>query len=125
MTADGVGAAPAPPAPTHSAYDAEDDGDGNEEDEPSSLGPLVRSKTSSRPSPYGDGGRGGGRGGGGKGGGGGEGGKGSGGKGAGRIPPHLLRYQAYAAAGQTSFIGGGSMGHTEHGRPKHNAVGPK
>ena len=87
-----------------------------------------------RPSPYD---KGGGRGGAaaGRGGKGGKGGKGDsgGGKGGGKggkggkgfVPPHLLRYQAFASIGKGGFMGGGAMGHHEYGAPKHNAKGPK
>eukprot|EP00967_Tisochrysis_lutea_P079199 scaffold108235_cov35-Tisochrysis_lutea.AAC.2 len=111
------------------------------------LGPLSRPKNAVRSSPYGDTsrrdhrGRGGatesfgrgssasgrGRGQGGKGGKGGAargGGKGGGGKGSGRVPPHLLRYQAFASVGQTGFMGGGAMGYHE-GKPKPNSAGPR
>eukprot|EP00962_Isochrysis_galbana_P004552 scaffold1242_cov123-Isochrysis_galbana.AAC.5 len=145
-TAEGAEGAPRPaellmPHASHTGTNAEEDGDASGEDESYTLGPMAKSKHTSRPSPYGDGGRGGrgrggagagkgrgnsGRGGGGRGGGGkGGGGKGSSGKGAGRIPPHLLRYQAFASVGHTGFMGGGAMGHFEGGKPKPNSAGPK
>jgi hypothetical protein len=147
-TFNGAGAAPRQVhlsmshAPHTSNNQEEDDADASGEEAASySLGPMAKTKHQSRSSPYGDGGRGGrgrgvagagkgrgasGRGGGGRGGGGkGGGGKGSSGKGAGHIPPHLLRYQAFASVGHTGFMGGGAMGHFEGGKPKHNATGPK
>jgi len=103
------------------------------------AGPMPRGSAKQRPSPYGrpqaagggSGGSGGGGGkgdgkGGGKGGGKGDGkGGGKGGKG-GYVPPHLMKLNAYAAAGvMQGFTGGGAMGFHENGRPKHNAKAPK
>ena len=55
----------------------------------------------------------------------GKGGGGRGGKGEKRLPPHLMKFNAYQQAGMSRFVGGGAMGFSAQGPPKHNARGPK